>query len=118
MLQLCAHEVAIGAFNKKKIPETAHTCVLPLFAFASIFTTVLISNHPEFMLCPAEASSPLFMLNQPPITHLWVWIRANDERCAIIVLLFVLLVHSSSVHPAQLLIKFCFASPHHLSLHF
>jgi hypothetical protein len=94
-----------------------HTCVFPLFAFASVFTVLFICHDFEVMLRPAKDPSTLFMLDQPPISHFWVWIWSDDKHGAVIVLFFVLLVYSSCIYSTQLLIKFCLASPHHLSLH-
>jgi hypothetical protein len=94
-----------------------HTCVFPLLAFASVSTVLFIRHDFEIMLCLAKDSATLFMLDQPPISHLRVWIWANDKRGVVIVFFFVLLVYNSCIHSTQLLLKFCLASPHHLSLH-
>jgi hypothetical protein len=94
-----------------------HTCVFPLFAFASVFIVLLIRHDFEFMLRPAKDPSTLFMLDQPPISQFWVWIWSDDKCGVVIVFFFVLLVYNSCIHSAQLLIKFCLASPHHLILH-
>jgi hypothetical protein len=37
------------------------------------------------MLPPAKHPSTLFMLDQPPISHFWVWIWSDDKRGAVIV---------------------------------
>jgi hypothetical protein len=62
--------------------------VFPLFAFASVFTVLFIRQDFEFMLRPTKDPATLFMLDQPPISHLRVWTWSNDKCGAVIVFFF------------------------------